>query len=142
MRIVIVGGGGYIGYHIGAQLVFQNEHSVLLLDIVSPNLKWIDRIGCTCEQISEQNLNSDATNTKGQLTFFNASILDLDRLKSAFHGAQCVIQCGNTFCMYRVLFFVEIYMNAYKKVFYWVQLQAAFGIFMTVSQCNAEVVMV
>ena len=39
MRVVVTGGGGYVGYHIGWALS-RTGHDVALLDLVAPDPEW------------------------------------------------------------------------------------------------------
>lgn len=72
MKFVIVGGGGYIGYHIGKDLKSKG-HSVLLADITNPDPEWGH-----CD-----------------IPLAKTNILDPNALEDAFKGADCVIHCGN-----------------------------------------------
>lgn len=75
MKFVIVGGGGYIGYHIGQDLQAKG-HTVLLFDIVEPHKDW----------------TMEFSNAK--IPFYKGSILSLENLELAFSNADCVIHTG------------------------------------------------
>jgi nucleoside-diphosphate-sugar epimerase len=83
MKFVIVGGGGYIGYHIGLDLVIKG-HSVVLLDLREPDVEWVE----DAEEIPA------FVNQRSNLVFRTGNILSAQDLGNAFHGAQCVIHCG------------------------------------------------
>ncbi len=40
MRVVIIGGGGYIGFHIGVEMK-QRGHDVTLFDLFPPHSEWV-----------------------------------------------------------------------------------------------------
>jgi len=83
LKFVIVGGGGYIGYHIGVDLVTKG-HEVLLLDIREPDEEWVqDALLC-----------SEFLDRKGKLKFRTGNILRFSDLTAAFEKANCVIHCG------------------------------------------------
>ena len=86
MKFVIVGGGGYIGYHIGVDLVTKGHHAILL-DIREPDSEWVED-ALTLPQFVQNSLN---------LKFVIGNTLCSEDLETAFHGAQCVIHCGKKF---------------------------------------------
>lgn len=108
--ITIIGGGGYIGFHIGARLQLRGHH-VILFDISQPDSFWLDITGLT--EVASDIVDSswsegeirykkkeDSSNKNGGssgnvLKFMRGSLLDKDSLDKAISGADCVIHCGN-----------------------------------------------
>lgn len=39
MKVVVTGGGGYVGYHVG-WVIARGGHEVTLLDIAAPDPEW------------------------------------------------------------------------------------------------------
>lgn len=39
MRVVVTGGGGYVGYHVG-WVLSRGGHHVILLDLTPPDPEW------------------------------------------------------------------------------------------------------
>ena len=71
MKFVIVGGSGYIGFHIGKDL-HSKGHEVILADVSNPDPEF-----GPCEILVKK-----------------TNILDPGTLEEAFNGADCVIHCG------------------------------------------------
>jgi len=84
MQYAIIGGSGYIGYHIAVELV-TNGHSVLIYDISQPDAEWVQDAE-EQEAFRKQRLN---------LRFLQGDILSVKDLTQAMTGADCVIHCGN-----------------------------------------------
>lgn len=70
MKFCVVGGGGYVGYHISKQLV-SDGHTVVTLDIREPSSCW-----------KEPGIN---------VPYINGSLLNVEQLEKAFHNVDCVI---------------------------------------------------
>lgn len=82
MRFAVIGGGGYIGFHISVQLV-SDGHSVVGFDINEPHPEWVR----DAEELLEFR--------KEHFRLVKGDILSLPDLMKAVMGADCVIHCGN-----------------------------------------------
>jgi UDP-glucose 4-epimerase len=83
--VVVVGGGGYIGFHIGLTLLRQGKgQKVTLFDLHAPDPEWFPE--------GEEH---------SPLPFIQGSVLSLPQLTQAFLKvkANSVVHCGNyIFC--------------------------------------------
>jgi len=83
MRYGIVGGGGYIGYHIAVSLI-SNGHAVVLYDLFQPDSEWVQ----DAEEVEA------FRKQKQNLRFIQGDILSVDDLTKALSGSECIIHCG------------------------------------------------
>lgn len=86
MRVLIVGGSGYIGFHIGLELQARG-HEVTLFDLCPPNPMWF----------SDVVLSSDSTTT-GHFPFVQGSILSLPQIEDVLAQSrpEGVVHCGKS----------------------------------------------
>ncbi|KAK4302332.1 hypothetical protein Pmani_025569 [Petrolisthes manimaculis] len=98
MRVVVTGGGGYVGYHVG-WVLSKGGHHVTLLDLTPPDPEW---------QVTAPLALHDALNkgfwgkeeeevTAGPLEYVKGSVTCPEDLDTAFKGATGVIHtasCG------------------------------------------------
>lgn len=108
LRVTIIGGGGYIGYHIGVKL-FERGHTVTLLDISEPDSLWLDITNITevARDIGDASWSEgeihfklktprSSVQSEGVLKFVRGSLLDKDALESVIRGVDCIVHCGKT----------------------------------------------
>jgi UDP-glucose 4-epimerase len=83
MRVVIIGGAGYIGYHIGLDL-YHRGHTVTLFDLSYPNEEWLTE---WLELAGE---------SENPLPFVKGSILSISQLNEVLKStkAEGVVHCG------------------------------------------------
>jgi len=101
LNVIIVGGGGYIGFHTGLSL-WERGHKVTLFDIIEPNRIWISR-SSIFTQTTKSAPDTPRTivyygngeGNRNQLKFIEGSLLDPDALSAAFFEADCVIHCAS-----------------------------------------------
>lgn len=98
ITVTIIGGGGYIGYHVGVSMLERN-HNVTLFDISEPDSFWLDLTHMIKISNNPQNSTLSETFYKQKaghktLKFVKGSLLDPDTLTQVIKGADCVIHCG------------------------------------------------
>lgn len=76
--ILITGGAGYIGFHIGLQLL-QLKHKVILLDINYPNKKW------------DSNLEFSPNGNGEEMEDMSCSYGTMKFVKGNFRYSNCVL---------------------------------------------------
>ncbi|XP_046635213.1 short-chain dehydrogenase/reductase family 42E member 1-like [Daphnia pulicaria] len=85
---LITGGAGYIGFHVGLQLL-QLKHKVILLDINYPNKKWDSNLEFSPNGNGEE--LEDISCSYGTMKFVKGDVRDINILLRATQGVTCVI---------------------------------------------------
>lgn len=99
IKFAVIGGGGYVGFHIGLSL-WRRGHSVILFDLNEPDPFWLEQAGLSPNDISERplylnnDIDKDKTKNYNYIKLLFGNVLDLGGLRKAIVGVKCVIHCG------------------------------------------------
>ncbi|ODN00943.1 Short-chain dehydrogenase/reductase family 42E member 1, partial [Orchesella cincta] len=101
LNVLIVGGGGYIGFHTGLSL-WERGHKVILFDIIEPDTRWISRSSIFTQTTKSAPGTSrtivyygNGEGNRNQLKFIEGSLLNAEALNSVFFDVDCVIHCAS-----------------------------------------------
>ncbi|XP_063600059.1 short-chain dehydrogenase/reductase family 42E member 1-like [Penaeus indicus] len=93
MKVVVTGGGGYVGYHVGWAIA-RGGHEVVLLDVAAPDPEW----ATTAPEALHDALPDDfwtADVTEGSLEHVKCDVTDLTSLTRLMKGAAAVIHTAS-----------------------------------------------
>ncbi|XP_050709430.1 short-chain dehydrogenase/reductase family 42E member 1-like isoform X2 [Eriocheir sinensis] len=93
-KVVITGGGGYVGYHIGWALS-RGGHPVTLLDLKPPDPEWSKTAPRALWDSLPPGFWSEETPDPGPLEFVEGSVTNPHDLQTHFEGAEAVIHTAS-----------------------------------------------
>ncbi|CAL4113275.1 unnamed protein product [Meganyctiphanes norvegica] len=94
MRVVVTGGCGYVGYHVGWALS-RGGHHVLLYDVSLPHTLWEDTASLALHDALPPDFWGHDDDVVGPIEYVKGSVTDYDGLVAAFTGAQAVIHTAS-----------------------------------------------
>ncbi|KAK3859490.1 hypothetical protein Pcinc_034402 [Petrolisthes cinctipes] len=96
MRVVVTGGGGYVGYHVG-WVLSKGGHHVTLLDLTPPDPEWQVTAPLALHDALTKGFWGKEVVSAGPLEYVKGSVTCPGDLDTAFKGATGVIHtasCG------------------------------------------------
>ncbi|ROT74082.1 hypothetical protein C7M84_007438, partial [Penaeus vannamei] len=93
MKVVVTGGGGYVGYHVGWAIA-RGGHEVSLLDVAAPDPEW----ATTAPEALHDALPDDFWTgevSQGSLEHVMCDVTDLASLTRLMKGAAAVIHTAS-----------------------------------------------
>ncbi|XP_063845832.1 short-chain dehydrogenase/reductase family 42E member 1-like isoform X2 [Scylla paramamosain] len=94
MRVVVTGGGGYVGYHVGWALS-QGGHDVTLLDLQPPDPEWRETAPRALWDALPRGFWGEGQQHPGSLEFVRGSVTDFKILERHFQGASAVVHSAS-----------------------------------------------
>lgn len=95
MKVVVTGGGGYVGFHVGWAIA-QGGHEVILLDLARPDPEWHDLAPKVLyDALPKEFWDEEGRGNNASLKYFKANITDYSTLRTVFHGATAVIHTAS-----------------------------------------------
>ncbi|XP_064095954.1 short-chain dehydrogenase/reductase family 42E member 1-like [Macrobrachium nipponense] len=95
MKVVVTGGAGYVGFHVGWAIA-QGGHEVTLLDLTRPDPEWHDLAPQVLyDALPREFWDDEGKGSNASLKYVKANITDYPTLRKAFHGATAVIHTAS-----------------------------------------------
>ncbi|XP_068248949.1 short-chain dehydrogenase/reductase family 42E member 1-like [Palaemon carinicauda] len=95
MKVVVTGGGGYVGFHVG-WAISQGGHNVILVDLTPPDPEWYDLAPKVLyDALPKDFWDEESKCSTGSLQYVQANINDYWTLKTVFQGATAVIHTAS-----------------------------------------------
>ncbi|CAL4067047.1 unnamed protein product, partial [Meganyctiphanes norvegica] len=94
MKVVVTGGGGYVGYHVG-WVLSRGGFDVVLYDLSRPDPEWEELAPKALWDALPEGFWDDAELPVGRLEYVKGNITDYDQLFEAMQGSVGVIHSAS-----------------------------------------------